>query len=59
MDGVVEAQTEAWLMTLSEAGWMFQGWMELWRLRQRPGSFGGWLNVPKIDESMEAQTEAR
>ncbi len=38
MDEVVEAQTETWLVTLSEAGWMFQGWMKLWRLRQRPGS---------------------
>jgi hypothetical protein len=38
MDGAVEAQTEAWLVTLPEAGWVFQEWMKLWRLRQRPGS---------------------
>jgi hypothetical protein len=60
MDEAVEVQAEAWLVTLSEAGWMFQEWMKLWRLRQRPVSWlYGRLGVPRMDEAVEAQTEDR
>jgi hypothetical protein len=59
MDEAVEAQTEDRLVT-SEAGWVFQEWMKLWRLDRglAPNSIGGWLGVPRMYEVVEAQTEA-
>jgi hypothetical protein len=62
MDETVEAQTEAWLLTLSEAGWVFQEWMKLWSGGSdrglAPNYIGGWLGVLRMYEVVEAQTEA-
>jgi hypothetical protein len=56
----VEAQTEAWLVTLFQAGWMFQGFCSCGGSDRglARDSIGGWLDVPRMYETVEAQTEA-